>query len=65
MFIKLVKKKSIAICLFLFALIDLRTEIRILLDHFTFTSLAYSVKHHPLAILVLICTPLLFKYDNK
>ena len=65
MFIRLIKKKSIPIGLFLFALIDLRTEIRILFDHFTLTSLAYSIKHHPLAILVIICTPLLFKYDNK
>ncbi len=57
--------KIIPLVLFLFALIDLKTEIRLLIDHFTITSLVYSIKNHPLAILVLILTPELMKKYNK
>ena len=36
------------------ALADLRTELRLLSDHFTVTSLLYAVRHHLLAVVVLL-----------
>ena len=45
------------ILLALLALIDLRTELQLLADHFTFASLVEIPRHHPLAIAVLVFTP--------
>ena len=39
------------------ALLDLRAELQLLADHFTFASLAEIPRHHPLAITVLLFTP--------
>lgn len=39
------------------ALLDLRAELQLLLDHFTLASLVEIPRHHPLAITVLACTP--------
>ena len=47
--------------LLLLALGDLRTELLLLLDHFTVTSLFSAVGHHPLAVLVLIAQPSLWR----
>ena len=51
----------IPLVLALLALLDLRTEFQLLLDHFTITSLVEIPRHHPLAIAVLLCTPWLWK----
>ena len=51
----------IPLLLVLFALLDLRTELQLLLDHFTFSSLAEIPRHHPLALTVLVCSPWLFQ----
>lgn len=50
----------IPLLLALLALIDLRTELQLLLDHFTITSLVEIPRHHPLAMAVLLCTPWLW-----
>ena len=39
------------------ALLDLRAELQLLADHFTFASLMELPRHHPLAITVLLFTP--------
>ncbi len=39
------------------AIYDLRTDLRILLDFFTFSSLLYTISQHPLAIMILITIP--------
>jgi hypothetical protein len=39
------------------ALLDLRAELQLLADHFTFASLMEVPRHHPLAITVLLFTP--------
>ncbi len=51
--------------LLLLSLLDLRTEIKILLDHLTLTSLIYTVKHHILAVSIIISSPSLFKVYSK
>jgi len=40
--------------LILLALGDLRTEILLLSDQFTMTGLGYAIRHHQLAVLVLL-----------
>jgi len=54
----------ILLMLALLALLDLRTEFQLLLDHFTITSLVEIPRHHPLAIAVLLCTPWLWKQSR-
>lgn len=43
------------------ALLDLRPELQLLLDHLTLTSLLAIPRHHPLAIAVLLSTPWLLR----
>lgn len=43
------------------ALLDLRIEIQLLLDHFTWTSFSLIPVQHPLAVLVLLLTPSLWR----
>ena len=47
----------VPIVLALLALLDLRGELQLLADHFTFASLVEIPRHHPLAIAVLMFTP--------
>ena len=42
------------ILLILLALGDLRTEVLLLSDQFTMTGLGYAIRHHQLAVLVLL-----------
>jgi hypothetical protein len=51
----------IPLLLVLLALLDLRTELQLLLDHFTFSSLLEIPRHHPLALAVLLCSLWLFQ----
>ena len=44
---------------------DLRIDLRILLDSFTFSSLFYTISEHPLAITVLITIQTVFKSLKK
>ena len=45
----------------LLAVWDLRTELQLLADHLTLTSLVMLPLHHPLAVAVLVCTPSLWR----
>jgi hypothetical protein len=47
--------------LVLLALADLKTEIVLLLDHFTLTSLLFAMRHHVLAVAVLMGSPSLWR----
>ncbi|MCY3847548.1 MAG: hypothetical protein OXG12_02120 [Cyanobacteria bacterium MAG COS4_bin_21] len=40
--------------LILLALADLRTEVLLLSDQFTITGLGYAIRHHQLAVVVLL-----------
>ena len=42
------------ILLILLALADLRTEVLLLSDQFTITGLGYAIRHHQLAVVVLL-----------
>lgn len=47
--------------LLLLALSDLRTELLLLLDHLTLTSLLTAIGSHPLAVVVLLAQPSLWR----
>ena len=39
------------------ALLDLRVELQLLLDHITLTSLIFAIRHHLLAVVVILLLP--------
>ncbi len=49
------------ILLILLALGDLRTEVQLLIDQFTVTGLGYAIRHHQLAVVVLLASPSLWR----
>ena len=51
------KNNWIPIILISLSIYDLRIDLRLLLDSFTFSSLLYTISEHPLAIAVLITIP--------
>ena len=51
----------LAIALAVLAIVDLRSELQLLLDHFTWSSLWYAMGQHPLAVMVLLLLILLPK----
>ena len=50
-----------AILLIVLALGDLRTELQLLSDQFTITGLGYAIRHHQLAVVVLLGSPSLWR----
>ena len=59
------KYNWIPIILITLSIYDLRIDIRLLLDSFTFSSLFYTISEHPLAITVLITIQTVFKSLKK
>ena len=53
--------RGLPLLLVLLALGDLRTELILLWDQFTITSLIYALRHHALAVLVLLSAPSLWR----
>lgn len=51
----------VPLLLLLLSLVDLRVEILLLIDHFTFTSLVQAITAHPLAVVVLLLQPSLWR----
>jgi hypothetical protein len=52
----------IPVLLALLALGDLRTELRLLADHFTWSTMFTAIQQHPLAVSVLLLTPSLIRH---
>lgn len=44
------------------ALSDLRIEFRLLLDHFTLAALGAAIRSHPLAVIVILLQPSLWRH---
>ena len=59
------KYNWIPIILISLSIYDLRIDLRLLLDSFTFSSLFYTISEHPLAITVLITILTFFKSLKK
>ena len=55
------KVPGVPLLLLLLALADLRAEILLLLDHFTFTTLLAAVQSHLLAVTTLVLIPSLWR----
>ncbi len=49
--------KLLPLLMILIAVWDLRTEIQIIFEHFTFTALIFCINHHPFSVLVLMASP--------
>ena len=60
-----IKYNLLQIILITLAIYDLRIDLRLLFDFFTFSAFIYTMSEHPLAITVLITSPSLFKSLNK
>ena len=54
----------IPVFLFLMSIWDLRVEIRLMVENFTFIGLFYAIGKHPLAISVLLLLPLMLKNNQ-
>ena len=63
--INYIKNNWIPIILIILSIYDLRLDIRLLLDFFTFSSLFYTFFDHPLAITVLLTVPKYINYIYK
>jgi hypothetical protein len=55
----------VPVLLLLLALADLRVEIQLIADHFTFTTLAAAFRTHLLAVFVLLLQPSLWKHYRR
>ena len=55
------KYNWIPILLIILSIYDLRVDLRLLFDSFTYSTLIYTISDHPLAITVLLIIPTLFK----
>jgi hypothetical protein len=51
----------VPLILFVLALLDLQTELRLLIDHFTVTSLVVAIQNHLLAATTLLLLPSLWR----
>ncbi len=60
-----IKYNWLKILIIILSIYDLRIDIRILLDSFTFSTLYYTITEHPLAITVLTTFPYSLKYLKK
>jgi hypothetical protein len=56
-----VRLPLIPLLLLVLALADLKSEIRLLLDHFTLTTLLVAIQNHLLAVTILLLLPSLWK----
>jgi len=59
--LKRLPQPVIPLLLALLAVFELRDELRLLADHFTLSSLRFGLGSHPLAVLLLILLPSLWR----
>ncbi len=60
-----IKYNWLPVLIITLSIYDLRVDIRILMDFFTFSTLINTISEHPLAITILISSPYLFKSINE
>ena len=59
------KVPLIPVLLFVLARADLKSEIRLLLDHFTFTTVVVAIQNHLLAVTILVLLPSLWNHYRR
>ena len=62
---KYLKLNWVPLLLILMSLWDIRYEIRLLTENFTFTGLLFAIYNHPLATFVLILTPNIYNTTSS
>ncbi len=62
---KYIKLNWLPLLLLSISLWDIRIEIRLLIENFTFMGLLFAVYNHPLAIVVLILTPKIYSISSN
>ena len=60
-----IKYNWLQILLIILSIYDLRIDLRILIDVFTFSTFFYTISEHPLAITILITSPFVIKNISK
>ena len=55
----------IPVFLFLMSIWDLRVEIRLMVENFTFIGIFYAIGKHPLAISILLLLPLMLEKRSR
>ena len=60
-----IKSYWLQILLIILSIYDLRIDLRLLFDYFTFSTFFYTILDHPLSITVLIAIPILLNPVNK
>lgn len=55
----------VPLLLLFFSLFDLRVELQLLFDHVTVASLASAIRSHPLAVIVLVLQPSLWRHYRR
>ena len=60
-----IKYNWLQILIIILSIYDLRIDIRILIDFFTFSALFYTIYEHPLAITMLIISSLQIRFSKK
>lgn len=55
----------VPLALLLLALTDLQGEFRLLIDHFTVSAVVFAIGSHPLAVLVLLLQPSLWRHYGR
>jgi hypothetical protein len=60
-----VRLPLIPLLLLVLALADLKSEIRLLLDHFTLTTLLVAIQNHLLAVTILLLLPSLWRHYRR
>ncbi|MFM7640744.1 MAG: hypothetical protein ACKO45_04250 [Cyanobium sp.] len=56
---------AIPLLLLILSLADLKSELRLLLDHFTFTTLLVAIQSHLLAVTVLALMPSIWRMYQR
>lgn len=59
------KVPAVPMLLLVLAFLDLKSELRLLLDHFTFTTLLVAIQSHLLAVTVLALVPSLWRMYQR
>ena len=55
-------QRWIPLLLGVLALLDLRVELQLLFDHITLTSLIFAIRHHLLAVVVILFLPSMWRH---
>ncbi len=65
MIINYIRKKWFPLLLISLSIWDLKNEVRLLLETFTYTSMIFAIRHHLLAVIILISSPSMLRTNGS